>query len=728
MAVAPTTPSTPTAAGRRFRAGALMGFTLLLAIGSAVVLNMLALRYDRRWDVTATGEQRLADRTRKLLDAIKEPHRFVIAVDLKRVDPRVHERVADVLTEMRRRNSNLAYSIIDTGSPRGPQQFRAVVADLVKDEGPLIREQIASIDLGVAGVTSLSTYLNDTAAPALLSIREVITGGTPEGQANRAFFEQSAARARLTSRDLSQAAASASDSLKARVGDIELPATDKAGAALVGALGQAVDQLDSLSREMQRFIESPPSAGPARDQAAALVPALKDRRDKAAVLFDSLRRLKRPDVLRLVDVLRGGSAALLIGPGGHDLAAIDVEALFPSAEYLDATGTARADLSRRSEELFTTALASLIQPKKPIVMLVHGAPRTFVNTQEYFGQLRQRLALRGIDLVEWALLADPEPPGLGAIDPDGTRPVVYVALSPDASAPAQSRGELTGAQKADRVAQVLDSLLTQGKPLLLNLPPSVLPTYGDADPYAKLLERFGLKADTGAPLLWEQTGRSGRGVETDRVLFSLEGSHPIAGAVRGLPTKFIWPIAISQIPLADSGRASVSWLYDLPADPQTWEETQWLRLRQTRREQRSLIPDQPVFNEGQDGRWPLGKPTDSPQAWHVAAAVERVTGKAQRFVVVGSHEWFLDNVTQEAAQAEGGRAVPANPGNLELFEACVYWLAGQDSLIAQSPGARASAIVMPIEHDTLVRLELILIAGVPVGVLVLGSLYLFIRR
>lgn len=729
MAVSGGTTRGPTAASRRLRSGALSLVTLLAAAGTVVVLNMLAARYDVRWDVTATRDQGLAERTLRVLNRLEGGYRIVIAVDLKHVDLRAKERVADVITEMRRNNRDLRSMIIDAGSIRGGEQYKELIAGLVAEEEPLIRAQVDIVEQAGAMGTAHAAYLLEGASPALLAIGEAITGGTPEGQAARAAFEQSAARCRLAARDLTQAVAGANDLLKSRLGDTALPATDRAAAVLATSLGAGVDHADGLLRDLQAFVESPVSAGPARDRAGGLAKTLRERRDRLAVQYDVVRRQDRPDVLRLADVFKSGSAALVIGPGGRGIAAIDPEALFPSAEYQDAAGAVRADLSRRAEELFTTALASLIEPRKPIVVLVHGERKGLLAATRKLDALKRRLSLRGIDLVEWAAAYDPEHPALAPLDPSNSRPVVYVGLSPDAAAAPPVRGDMNGAQRVQRFAACVDGLLGQGKHVMVNLRPSVLPTYGDTDPVSGLLGRFGLGAETGRPVLSEVVSGRGRMIEVSRSLFADESAHPIAGAVRGLPTRLNWPIAIVERPMGERARAACAWLFSVPADERTWQETQWLRLRQSTADQQLMAQDLPVFDPAQDVRWPEGKPTDKAQQWHVAAAVERYTvgSKPQRMVVIGSDDWFSDDVTRLGVDADG-RVVPANPGNLELFEACVYWLSGQDDLIAQSPSARAVSMVMPIPRERLLRLHLIMIVGLPLGVLALGGTYLLWRR
>ena len=115
--------------------------------------------------------------------------------------------------------------------------------------------------------------------------------------------------------------------------------------------------------------------------------------------------------------------------------------------------------------------------------------------------------------------------------------------------------------------------------------------------------------------------------------------------------------------------------------------------------------------------------------WIVAAAAERgapETGRTQRLVVVGAHGWFFDPVTQES-QVVGGRRVRLNPGNIELFDASVHWLAGLDELIAPSPEAREVSRIRPIDPGALTALRWAVVLAPPMVVLLLGAALRLLR-
>jgi len=714
----------------RARTFTMAAITVLATTGAMVAANMLAIEHRQRPDVTMSREQTLSERTQQLLARLDKPFRVVIAADLRSLDMRARQRVQDVLDEMRRASDNFNYTMLDTASASGVSGYRALVSELIERDRKTIAGQAGSIELANAGIISLASYLNDSLSPALGSVRDALGSGTPELQTLRNFLDQAGGATRNSARDLSDASVRANDALKWKLGDLPLPATDRAATALADGLAPTVERLNALARDLDKIINNKAAAGPAADQARKILPEVQQRRDQASVVLDAMKRQKRPDLLRIMNVLERGSAALVIGPPDVGIAAIELDMLFPPGSLLDATNASKADLRRRGEELVVSAMGSMLSPNKPVVVLMHGELGELLPQQQLFGRLLDRMRLRGIDVVEWPTAVSAERPRLTNVDPEGTRPVVYVAVSPDSSAAPARAGGLGGSQRAQKLGEAVRSVVDAGGNILLNINPSVIPSHGDADPTVAVLPRFGLTADTARPLLREQVTPRGRIVDTVHMLQPVEGANPINGAVRGLPTAFSWPITLHERPLTEKVRLTVVPLFHVSATQSTWAESQWSRLWQTPAEQRGLISqkDLPVLDEERDGRWPEGRDTGATQRWLVGAAVQRseLNQKPQRAVVIGSNSWFIDSVTQAVMNVDNRPAL-RNPGNMELFEASVLWLAEQDTLIAQSPTAQAVALIGPIEERSLAHLRLAVIGGLPLLVLVMGALYRLIR-
>ncbi|GJQ31025.1 MAG: hypothetical protein HBSAPP03_29090 [Phycisphaerae bacterium] len=726
----------PRGAARR-RSSFLWGILVVATTLVAIFANVLGDEFRYRPDVTRLREQTLAPGTQRLLARLDHEHRIVIAADMKSIDPRARQTARDVLESMASTTDQFTFTFIDTGSTAGLSQYRDLVRTLIERERDTLTKQTASIELGNAGCISLASYLGDTLSAALLGVQDKLPAGTPEATALRRTFEQAAASARVASRDLGDAAQRSGEALKSRLGGMPLPATDLAASTISQALARAVDVMTAAAQETRALAER--SNGPAAEAAGTLAPEIERRRDQALIVLEAMRRIDRVDLLRVTRVLETGQAALVIGPPEAGLAAIDLDALFPPGSLLDAKGSTRMDLRRRAEELFAAGLGSLVATRRPIVLLVHAEVSPLLTQDRLFNKLTERLRLRGIDLVEWPVVLQQDPPSLLGVDPDArnpekARPIVPVILAPDSSAAPGRGGTPGGPQRAERLGEVARQIAERGDNLLVCANPSVLPGQGTADPMVACLARFGLTADTGRPLLRDSVSPRGRAVDTVLFLQSIEestsGSAPINGAVRGLPTAFSWPIALFERPISDKSRITIQPLYTIDAGPSHWAESEWLRLWQTPPESRALIAqdDLPKMDPSRDSVWPEGRPTDTPQRWLLAAAVQRseLGRKPQRAVIVGSNSWFIDNVTQNAVVVDG-RPTYRNPGNIELFEASVYWLAEQDSLIAQSPSALAVPMVASLSDETVARLRLAMILGMPLGVLMLGMLYRLVR-
>jgi len=704
-----------TAGWRRVRAA---GWAVLaLAAVSAIVLlaNVLGGRFSHRFDVTATGEHELSPRTLAVLASLDGPYRVVVAGDLRQTDPRARERVFDVLDQFRRASPNLGVSSIDAASEDGQREFDALVADLAARDRATIEVQVGAIGAARRGAEELAAFLESALSPALDAVREAVTPDAPSYERTVAGMRELAAGARVAGQDLRRAAEATDEPLRATVRGVSAPATEKAAAVLRDAVTPVIGQLSGLAKQIETLTASGALSPGARDRAAPLARAIAAARDKAAVAMEPVQRLARPDLQRVADAVSRGAAVLVIGPPGKGMTAIEFTTLFPPAAWLNATGVARADLGRRAEELLGSGVSSLRTPVKPIVVLLHAEPRAFFDLAHRFNRVFERLSLRSIDVAEWACAVEAEPRGLARLNPDGKRPVVYVTLAPNTAAPSGPGGENSGVERAKKLGETIARLIEQNQSVLVSLNPSVLAGYGQADPVAAPLERLGIKADTARPIFRERVGPGGRAVIPEAVAFATESDHPIARAVKGQTLYIEWPVAL-ELDSGGAGAAPVM-LFAVPGASETWAESQWSNLW-VARSRPEPGQEQPEFDGARDLRR---------DAYPVAAAVERrgAGGGDVRCVVVGANTWFVDD-RAEVVRVDG-RIVDATPGNLELFESSVYWLARQDELIAASPGARAVPLVKDVSASRLKLVRLAVVLGLPALVLVLGALYRWAR-
>ena len=713
MAMTPT----PTRGSAKHRAMAFVAVTLAFTALAAAIGMMLADRHPWRIDLSVAGGQRLAPRTLQLLQSLDGDVRLVVATDLSLVDRDARQRLVDVLDEFGRASNRVTSSVIDTSSEVGADAYRTLVGGLIDAETQAIDTARAKAMSARERSVAVASWLAATLGPGLQRLEAAEAAAGESGRAARDYFNQTAAAVRLAARDLEQACAKADESLGFRLVDKPLPRSDDAAESLVKGLAPVVSMLESVARELKAFAAAAPPE-PA-DQARTLGAAVQTRRDDAAVLLDSMRRLERPDVLRVVDSLGGGAAALVIGRPGEGLVALDVDALVPSAAWLEASGADKADQARRVEELLVTGIGAMRSRSRPIVVFVHGEPREFLREAPVLTLAMQRLESRGIDVVEWACAANPSPPSLAAIDAGASRPVAWIVMSPDSTAESGARGGtpgMSGVQRCERVGKAVEGLVAAGEAVCVALNPSIVATYGDVDPIVAALAPLGVGAETGKPLMRSQAAGAARNIVTDMVVQTVASGHPLAEAIRGLPATLPWSIALK--PLTGTPDATVTPLLTLPADVGIWGESQWLGLWQTPRDRRQSMSDLPKPDAGRDLAAPPGE-----LSWMVVAASERrlESGRTQRAVVVGSNSWLIDQVAGRAGVVDG-RRVALSPGNMELFEHVVWHLCGRDELIARSAAAGRVAMVQPIAEGTLGRMRLAIVIGLPALLLLAGAL------
>ena len=706
------------AAGRRARFATLAAVLIAACTASLVLVNVLATRYAVRMDVTATGEHRLSPRAARTLESLTGEYRIVIAAELAGIDARARQDTADVLERLERASPQLKTAVIDTAAESGQERFHALVTELNEREREAITAQSEAIERQATGLEPLAEAL-DALAPGVERVRAAM----PEEQqwlALRQALSERGALARTLGRELPAAGAAAREMLGAEIAGVRVARTDRAAGRLIQALQPIAANVGVIAKELEQLAGLAALPEAARDAAKAAAARAGEVRDASATAVDRLQRLPRLDVVRVAEALQQTGACVVIGPAGKGVTAIALEEIYPAAPTLDA-GAARADSRRRVEELLTTALATLQEARRPVVVITHAEARSFMDRVPVLSEAVNRLSRRGIDVVEWAIMVEAEPSGLARVDPKNERPRVYVTLAPDSGAAAGAAGEATGAERAQRLGAVLTRLADDGANLLLSLNPSVFPTFGDRDPTAAVLTRFGLTARSGMPILSERLTARGRLVETEQSLLAERGDDALRGAVGGLPVVVSWAVALEPGEPPAAAATAVTPLLMLRGEAERWQESQWVGWWRVPRAQRGITLDAPAFDEGKDARAPGA-------GWMIGAAAEvRKPGlPPQRLVAVGSNGWFFDAIAGGRTTIDG-RSVLMNPGNLELLESAVLWLAFQDDLIAQSPDAQSIALVGPIGGRGLWWLRLGLIAGLPALVLLAGVGYRVLR-
>lgn len=707
---------------RPLAAGLWAGF-LAATAASALLLGILSHNLRARVDVTSTGAHRLSPRAERMIDLLDAPTELVFAIDLSGADRRAVDLVTDVLKAYDRASDLLSLRIIDLGSSAGIEQTDELLSVLAARESDRT-SRVTHALRNAAGSMRAAAAESDALARDLDTVRDAIAPTDPSAPTNRAFFDQRAGLLRLGARTLTEQADAVIAALDTPAGPAGLPETDRLLPQAAAVWTTQRTQLTELTEQARAFAQSD-IAGP---NAGALARAAAQRaerlRDTVAVAAETIERLPRLDTLRVARALETGESLLVIGPPMQGIAAVDLEALLPPTEVLERAGLSAAGvIGPRAQELIASAIGRLIRPDRPIVVFTHAEnPGVLLGEGGFFTGVRERLREREIDSLEWAALAQAEPPDLARLDPTGLRPIVFIIISPDSTTGSGS-GRLTGAQRATELAAVTQRLIDAGEPVLLNLNPSVFPTYGDPDPLARLAEPFGIAPRTGLAILRSTPGGASGSVFDPFLSVVPDPSkdtppHPAADAARGLRTLLPWA---TPIDLIDAPRATAEPLIELTGEAAAgvWAESRWLRLRSLTNTQRAMLTDQPVFNANEDEQRPR---------WILAAAGERTTALGiTRLVVVGSNGWASDGAVVGTTQLIDGRITTRFPGNSVLLDAAIHWLAGLDDLIAPGAQDRSVATVRTLGPSQLSTLRWLLLGAVPGLILLAGIAFRGIR-
>lgn len=651
-------------------------------VAASVSLGLLGLHTQRRLDLAGRAAFRLSDRTTALVaDPAAPAIEIILALDDSARDRRIADTIADVADALDRAGPNLRVTRLDIGSPGGRDRFDALIAALRERDAPLL-------DAAADAVRGAEAELARHA--------ETLTTLAPE------LAPSQAAVARTLATDLGVIIGEAA-TRRERAQAEPVPNLAEPVQILRGAAAALADQLGRL-------------AGDAPARTAASVRSLRDR---ASLLVASLDALATPDVVRISGLLARGEAiivsrARVAGDAGPALAGVDVGSLVP--DEVTEVAAAFTQIRERSEASLAAAIASISRRDRPIVVLLHGQWAALAGRPGISAALAARLDAAGIPMLDWAAARGDDPPSTAAIDPGGERPVVYVVHAADTwSQPAQlpdGTSMPSGVERARRVAEAARSLIDAGKPVLLCMQPSVLPTFGDIDPMSQLAEGLGVSADLGRVILDTVMAPAGsRASPRLRVTPPEREGGGIASAIAGLPINLDWPVGLT---------ANEPWrvtpILEIDNTGTRWAESQWLTYLRTPSAQRDLITPQPAF----DGDQGDGDQGDARGPWLAAAAVE--TPARGRAVIVGCGGWVFDPAwTDEAG------AVTA-PGNIELFEASLAWLAGQDVLAGASGTPASLPRIKPMTSGALSAMRWALIAGLPLLILAGGTVYGLRRR
>jgi hypothetical protein len=683
------------AISRMVAAAYLVGCLGLVVAGTAF-LSLPAFR--GQFDATKTRAYTLAPSTVEFLGGLPrngkrdEEWTVSILVAPERVDAATLRRIDEVLARIREANPAVAVERIDPSGPDGGERYERMLERLVASHAPTIARWEPALEAALAGFDELREFAADEAPP----VREAL-GAIAADDPLRPQLEQVAAAFEQVSGQ-GEPFATAIRELLSTDAAKPLPDWEGARSALVANDRYWADQLAALADLLRRWTVSPAVAEPVRSWARGRSDAFEAM---AAARKEEQYALETLPPLRLADVGRtvaSGDAAIVTGPGGA--VAIPTWQIFP---YTGGASGGRAtlglDFGGRGEEAIVGAMRSLTLATPPMVVFVHGEERSLLARSADRNDLvaaADLLRAARLDVREWTIAGGERPvPARG-------QATVWIVVPPLA------RQGLQTSEREKLLLQVTRELAASGQPVLLTVARSLLPIFGQPDPWQAVAGRLGAEIDTGRVVL-EIAAVASDQVETRpwQVVERLASRHPIAAAADGNAAFLNHPVPVRPA----GGVAGAVPIVTIEPAASRWLEDDWRKDGAGIREV------------------PAAKRLDGPLP--VAVAVETVDGPGgdvRRAVVVGSGGWLLSSVIDAGQSLGGSRYALAHPGNRELLLASVWWLAGEDRLIAGGLTGRDVPRVGEVREATRLVWFIVLVVALPATLVGTGAVVAARRR
>ncbi|MFI4882402.1 MAG: hypothetical protein ACIAQU_07445, partial [Phycisphaerales bacterium JB064] len=208
---------------RRVSVAWLAGTFLTANAVSAVFLIALADRHSVRFDVTATGEHRLAPQTRRLIEAVEPGAGFelVVAADVSRVDPRAWQALLDVGSELEAVGAMTVTTLEGESARAG---LESLGQRLAAREAGEIQTQAQALLRAAAELVRAADVIDEAVVPRLTA------AGATAGDANtdiRTVMEARAQTAPLLAQKLRDVAAEVQGQLQSAImPGVNVPALD----------------------------------------------------------------------------------------------------------------------------------------------------------------------------------------------------------------------------------------------------------------------------------------------------------------------------------------------------------------------------------------------------------------------------------------------------------------------------------------------------------------------
>lgn len=699
-------PNTPPPTGvRRFWPWVNLAVYLASAVVVVVSLGSIAERatWRLRIDATKTRAYSLSEQTLRMLHSLEGRWLLSLVVTEQEIDRSTLRQIDEVLARYDEASANLAVERIDPTRAESIQRYFALLERLRTVYAGEVDRYETALAAARAGYEACGAFARDEAARMARLVADLGPSDPLRGP-----LEQFRNGFTLLA-DTAAAVLQVSDEAMRSDDSQPIPDYEKARDTLAAALRNAAQDLDGVSRLIENtMLRSPAVGADLRARLAAAKVRYDDQAVKAQQAADGLTHLPPLELARIGRELARGEAAVIVS---DSRATVVPAGQFITRSNIRQTreGGITFDQRFRGEQVLSSAIRSLLVDRMPLVVFVHAEEQSMIEPRrdraDAFGAASLLRSAR-YEVREWNVTRGERPrpqPGQHAVWIVLQRPFTERFSGGN---PAPTRQELA---LIDAARQLLDS----GEPVLLGVFPSVLHKLRQPDPWQIMLRSHGVEADTSRVVMEHVVDPGGAPVVLrTQELIDLPGEHAVSRAAQG--QRLALPLAV-PLKRHDSASSALRLTPLALAYPATsrWADPNWL----------DAITN-PAFKPGPESYF------TEPLPLAYAATRPEPTGsqRDQRFIVVGSGAWLQSDIADQPVSLGGERMALLYPGNFELLQAAVAWLAGLDDLIAQTPTARQVARLDGVTDAARNRWRWIALIAMPGACFGLGVLVWMIRR
>ncbi len=714
----PTKQSMPESQHERWvKYGANVALACIVAILLAGLLTYLAQRTNRRIDTTASGAYSLKPQTINLIKDLKSKTKIVSLYQKPTPEEQAADKmdfaqpVVDLLDEYHRKGKNIEVDSID------PVANPSKVDDLITEVTNKYGGEVAKYKKVLDAAPDTYKKLRDAATAEVTQ-----TSKLPLDKLGEDDESQTVYAALSTISGLPRGIQQSEESIK-RLTNQKPP--DYKGA--VDSVDDLMDRWSQRAGKIAEIFDKYKSDNKVPEPIRTYMAAASPRYQAIKKLCDDLlKQTKDVGELKLDELrqsLRARDAILVMGE--KDMRVLPREQVWqlPDQQALRQLQPGQ-DVKPRfaGEQQITTAILALTQDKKPKVCFVRsgGPPMTTpgmfpIQRGGPMSYVGERLRQYNFEVLEkdlsgtWAMQSQmqrmPSPP-----EPtdEQIKDAIWIVLN------FQGQQDNQMMPTPNIGPKVAEHLKNGGSAMVLyNLK---VEDMNDA------LKDWGIEVHTDAvachPAVKVSTDARQQDMLEDAqkypFVFDVRdyGDHLITRPLRSLPSMLL-PLMVVKPAAAAVPGVKVTPIIPLPTDPPSWGEKDVESLQ--------TDPEKVKFDAGTDIAGPI----------YGGAVAEK--DKGGRVVVVAS-PFPLDHWT-DPYQSPDPKLLRSNilvsrfPGNLELFQNSVFWLAHMEPMIAISPAAMEVARIEPMGDaaKAVWRTGFVLI-GIPALVVIAGALVYVARR